>query len=122
MGGDTDGAHPTVLGHVQMVDRADAGDEQRRDARLFHVRHHGLQVFIILVGWKTVVDRRTAETIAMGHFDERHTGGVERAGDIDHLLERNLVTLGMHAVAQAHVVQRDLSAFEIHGRSSSFRR
>jgi hypothetical protein len=41
-----------------------------------------------------------------------HARRVEGGGDLDHLIDADLFALGMHAVAQAHVVQDDLAAFE----------
>ncbi|MNY61147.1 hypothetical protein D3C86_1977970 [compost metagenome] len=64
---------------------------------------------------EAVVDRATAEAVAVGDLDQRHAGGVEAGGDRDHLLQADLVALGVHAVAQAHVVQDDALAVQIHG-------
>jgi hypothetical protein len=46
-----------------------------------------------------------------------HAGRVQRGGDLDHLLDADLLALGMHAVAQAHVVQQDLAALEARVRA-----
>jgi hypothetical protein len=54
------------------------------------------------------------------HFDERYPSGIERCGDLHHLLYGNLVALRMHAVAQAHVVQDNLAAVKIHVRLRSY--
>src|SRR3546814_10822800 len=44
---------------------------------------------------------------------------VEALGDRLHLLDRDLVALGMHAVAQRHVMHLDLDTFEILGHVDS---
>src|SRR6218665_1014426 len=53
--------------------------------------------------------------VTVSDFDQRNAGGVQPAGDGLHLLERHQVALGVHAVAQRHVVHGDLLAFECHG-------
>src|SRR5690606_31410681 len=67
---------------------------------------------------EAVVHRGAAETVAVAHLDERHPGRVERRGDVAHLLGGDLVPLGMHPVAEAHVVERDFSSCDRH-RSGS---
>ena len=58
----------------------------------------------------------------MRDLDLRHAGRVERGSDAHHLIDRYLLALGVHAVAQGHVVQQDLAAPEIdlaHATASS---
>jgi len=64
---------------------------------------------------KTVVHRAAAQAIAVGYFNQGYTGGIQTAGDVFHLLQGDLVTLGVHAVAQAHVMHGDFFAAKIHG-------
>ncbi|MNJ72321.1 hypothetical protein D3C77_689540 [compost metagenome] len=52
----------------------------------------------------------------MGDFDQGYAGLVETAGDVLHLLQADAVTLGVHAVAQAHIVNGDFLAAKFHGR------
>ncbi|MNW09279.1 hypothetical protein D3C71_2062390 [compost metagenome] len=66
---------------------------------------------------EAVVDRAAAQAVAVGDLDQRYAGGVQALGHGDHLLEADLVALGVHAVAQAHVVQGDLLALQIHRAS-----
>ncbi|MNO66707.1 hypothetical protein D3C76_575030 [compost metagenome] len=51
----------------------------------------------------------------MGDFDQWHAGGVQAAGDVFHLLQADLVAFGVHAIAQAHVVDGDLLTVKVHG-------
>ena len=62
----------------QVVDGADARQEQRRDLGALQPRDHGAQVLLVGVRGKAVVDRGAAEAVAVRHLDERHAGGVER--------------------------------------------
>jgi len=55
----------------------------------------------------------------MSDFDQRHACGIQAGGHRDHLLQGDLVPLGMHAVSQAHVVQLDPFSFEIHYATSA---
>jgi hypothetical protein len=110
VGGDADGVHAQVVRHLQVVDGADAGQQQGRDLGLLHQRDDGAEVFLVGVGREAVVDRAAAQAVAVGDFDQRHAGCVEPAGDGLHLVERHEVALGVHAVAQGHVVHGDLLA------------
>jgi hypothetical protein len=100
---------------LQVVDGADARQQQRRDLGLLHQRDDGAQVFLVGVGREAVVHRAAAQAVAVGDFDQRHAGFVEPGGDADHLIEGHEVTLGVHAVPQGHVVDGDLWCLEIHG-------
>src|ERR1700733_10870135 len=102
-----------------MVNGADAGQQECRNACLFHMRHHGFEVFLVGVRRKPIADGSTAKTIAVRYFNERHAGSVHRYGDTDHLLERDLVALRMHAIAQAIVMQYDSSAAQAHSDASA---
>ncbi|MPN52124.1 hypothetical protein SDC9_199778 [bioreactor metagenome] len=108
VGGDTDGVHPEIARHLQVIDGADARQQQRRDLGLLHLGNHRAEIFLVGVRREAVIDRRAAEAVAVGDFDQRNAGGVETGGDADHLVEAHQVTLGMHAVAQRHVVQGDV--------------
>ena len=113
---------PRLVRHLQVIDGADARQQQGRHLGLLHQRDHGAQVFLVGVRRKAVVDRGAAQAVAVGHFDQRHAGRVQAAGDGYHLLQRHLVALGVHAVAQGHVVDGDFLACEIHGVSLRFKR
>ncbi|MCY1432048.1 hypothetical protein D9M71_480330 [compost metagenome] len=116
VGGHADGVHAQVAGHAQVVDGADARQQQGGDLGLLHQRDHRRQVFLVAVRREAVVHRASAQAVAVGDLDQRHAGGVQAAGDVLHLLQADLVALGMHAVAQAHVVDGDFLAAKIHGR------
>ena len=97
------------------VDRADArAAAAPRPSRCFSFGTTRAQVLLVAVRGEAVVDRGAAQAVAVGDLDQRHAGRVERGRDRDHLLERDLVALRVHAVAQAHVVQDDLLALQIH--------
>ncbi|MND34547.1 hypothetical protein D3C80_251660 [compost metagenome] len=116
MSGDANGVDPQFMGHFQVIDGADARQQQGRNLGLFHQRDHCRQILLVGVGREAIVHRATAEAVAVGDFDQRHAGRVEAAGNVFHLLQADLVTLGVHAVAQAHVVNGDAFAAKIHGR------
>ena len=116
MGGHANGVDPQLMCHGQVIDGADTWQQQRRDLGVFHQRNHCRQIFFIGVGREPVVHRAAAQAVAMGHFDQRHAGRIEAAGNVLHLLQTDLMTLGVHAVAQAHVVNGNAFAAKIHGR------
>ncbi|WP_434735408.1 hypothetical protein [Candidatus Accumulibacter necessarius] len=57
-----------------------------------------------------MLQRIAAQAGAVRDLDVGHAGLVQGGGDLDHLLDADLLALGVHAVAQAHVVQDDLAA------------
>ena len=115
VGRHADGGDAQLMGHLQMVDGADARQQQRRDFGLLHQRDHGREVFLVAMRREAIVDRSTTQAVAVGDFDQRHAGRIQALGDALHLLQADLVTLGVHAVAQAHVVYGDFLAAKVHG-------
>ena len=103
--------------HFQVIDGADARQQQRRDLRALEQRNHGAEIFLVAVRGKAVIDRRAAEPVAVRNLDERHARFVEAARDRAHLVEGHLVTLRVHTVTQRHVVNGDSLALEIHSSS-----
>ncbi|MNF64180.1 hypothetical protein D3C84_459040 [compost metagenome] len=114
VGRHTNGRHAVFVGHLQVVEGTDPRQQQGRNLGLFHLRDHRGEVLLVTVGRETVVQRRTAQAIAVGDFDQRHTGRIETGGHRDHLFDTDLVLFGVHAVAQAHVVQTDALTLQIH--------
>jgi hypothetical protein len=114
VGGDADHSRSRIHRDPQIVDRADARNEQHGDPRALHPRNHGSQVFLVRMPGKTIVDRAAAEAVPVRHFDQRNPRLVEARRDRHHLVDRQLVRLRVHAVAQAHVVERDALAPRAH--------
>ncbi len=50
----------------------------------------------------------------MGDLNQRHTRLVQATRYGHHLFNGNLVTFGVHPISQAHVMQRDFFAVQIH--------
>ncbi len=63
-------------------------------------------------------NRGAAQAVPVSDLDQRHACFVEALGDRFHLLHCDLVTHGVHAIAQRHVVSLDPDAFEIHYAAS----
>ena len=116
MGSDPDRIDPQLIRHLQMIHRAYAGQQQGRHLGFFHHRDNRRQVLLIGVRREPVVHRTATQAVAVGDFNQGHASGVQATGDVFHLLQADLVTLGVHAVAQAHVMHGDFFAAKIHGR------
>ena len=114
VGGDANRRHPQLMRHLQVLDGADARQQQRRDLGLLHERDHRAEVFLVAVGREAVVHRAATEAVAVGDLDQRHARFVQTDGDGAHLLERHQVALGVHAVTQRHVVDGDFLAAKFH--------
>ncbi len=107
-------ADTAVTRHLQVIHGTDTRQQQRRYLRALHHADHGLEIFLVGVARKTVVDRTPAEPIAMRDLDQWYPRFIESARHRAHLVERYLVLLGVHAIAQTHIVQRYFPAFEVH--------
>ena len=114
--GHANGVYADLVGHFQMINGADSGQQQGGYLGLLHQRHDCLQVLLVGVRGETVVHRAATEAVAVGHFDQRNAGGIQALGDALHLLQTDLVALGVHAVTQGHVMQSDAFALQVHGR------
>jgi hypothetical protein len=47
----------------------------------------------------------------MRHLNHRHTGIIHGFGNRNHFIDGDLMALGVHAIAQAHVVDSDFLSF-----------
>lgn len=117
VGGHAKGRHPMLMGHLQVVEGADARQQQRRHLGLLELGDYRAEIGLVAVSGHAVVERGPAQAIAMGDLDQRHAGGVQPGGHRHHLLQADLVALGMHAIAQAHVVQQHVPTLQVHRRA-----
>jgi hypothetical protein len=106
--------HAEVRCHPNVLDGADPRQQERRDLRPLHPQNDGLQVLLVRVEREAVGHRRAAEAVAVRHLDQRDAGLVEGRRDVDHLRERDAMALGVHAVAQAHVVEGHGHTRQVH--------
>jgi hypothetical protein len=98
-----------VVGGLEVVHGADAGQQQRGDLGVLDHVGHGFDPFQIGVRAEAVVEARALQAIAVGDFDRVDLGLVQGAGDVLHVLQGILVTDGVAAVAQGHVGDVDFS-------------
>ncbi|MNW17349.1 hypothetical protein D3C71_2165150 [compost metagenome] len=55
----------------------------------------------------------------MGDLNQRDPGIIQCSSESNHLQDADLVSLGVHAIAQAHIVEQNLSAFKMTHHTSS---
>ena len=103
MGGDAHHPGAGVVGRLQVMHRADAGQQQRGDLGVADHIGGGFDPFQIGVRGEAIVEARTLQAIAVGDFDRVDLGLVQGAGDVLHVLQRILMAHRMAAVAQGHV-------------------
>ncbi|MNM69773.1 hypothetical protein D3C81_813860 [compost metagenome] len=116
VGGDAHRTGAGVVGGLQIVHRADAGQQQHGDLRLLDHVGGGLDPLQVGVGAEAVVEAGALQAVAVGDFDGVDLGLVQRAGDVLHVLDRVLVAHGVAAVAQGDVGDVQLLAgIEGHG-------
>ena len=84
--GHADTRHAQFFGHQEVVNGADTGQQQGRNFGLLHFGNHCAEIFFVAVGGKTVVEGRAAQSVAVGHFDQRHTSFIEASGDVYHFV------------------------------------
>jgi hypothetical protein len=108
VGRHTDQLCAEVPGPQQIVLRADPRQqEDGQPARGEYVGGGGDQLQLVDQR-QAVVERRTAEAVAVADLDPGDTGPVERGGHRPHLLGGEAVPLGVAAVAQRRVDDGDL--------------
>ena len=117
----TDGPHAHLIGVLQIVDRADAGEQQRRQHAVFQYLGNRADPVPIGMRAKPVIEAGALQPIAMRHLDRIDLGAVERAGDGTDVVEAVLVPDRVHAVAQRHVLDVELlrHRIEAHGPTLS---
>ena len=108
VGGDADRAHAHFIGVLQVMDRADAGQQQGGQHRAFQHFGHRADPVPVGMGAKAVVEAGARQAIAVGHLDGVHPGPVERAGNGAHVVQPVLVANGVHPVAQGDVLDIEL--------------
>ncbi len=113
MRGDVHATRAAIVGRLQLLHGAQARNQQHGNFRLLHQRRDCADVFLIAVWSEAVLQRVAAQACAVGDLDIRYTGGVQRGRDLDHLLNADLLALGVHAVTQTHVMQDYFAALEV---------
>jgi len=81
VGGDPDDRDADVADRLDVVLRAQPRQHQRRDLGGARLVDRGLHEHALVDERETVVVRRSAEAVAVGHLDDGHPGRVERAHD-----------------------------------------
>ncbi|MOA18269.1 hypothetical protein D3C78_1385750 [compost metagenome] len=119
MGGHAHHTGARVVCVLQVVDGADAGQQQGGDLRVLHHVGGGFDPFQIGVGAETVVEAGALKAVAVGHFDGVDFRQIEGAGNRLNVIERVLVADRVHAVAQGDV--GDIEFLAVHGSSPQAR-
>jgi hypothetical protein len=117
VGGDPHGPDPEVVGLLQLVQGADAGQQQRGQSRVVHDLGRGADPLPVGVAARAVGQARAGQPVAVGDLDGVHSGGIDGRGDRAHLVGVHPVPDGVHAVAQGHVLDVELG--NAHCRAST---
>ena len=108
VGRDANRTHTKVIGALQFLDGADAGQDQRGEDRLVQHFRYRFDPLPIGVGAEAIVEARTRKAVAMRDFDCVDAGIIQRLGDAADMVEAVHVADGMHAIAQRHVLNVQL--------------
>lgn len=113
VGGDAHRADPEGVGLLEVVQRADAGEQECGGHGLVGGARDRLDPLPVGVGADAVVDAGAGQSVAVGDLDGGDPGGVQGGGDGTGLLDGVAVPHGVHAVAQGDVldVQRGRGGF-----------
>jgi hypothetical protein len=106
-------AHRTdaeLEGVAQLLDRADARDQQGGQPGMVYHLGGGLDPFPVGVRAKAVIEARAVQAVAMRHLDRVDPGGIECPGDRADMVDAVPVADRVHAVAQRHVLDVELGA------------
>ncbi len=103
VGGHSYDACASAVGIVQVVDGADAGQQQGGDFGVFGDFGDRFDPLQVGVGAEAVVEAGALQAIAVGHFNTVDLGLVQGPCNVLHVLDGVLVADGVAAVAQCHV-------------------
>ena len=110
VGGDAGDRGAQVGDGPQVLGRADARDQQAGDLRGSRGRYRGGDQLHLVGAGEAVVERRPAEAVTVGDFQDRDAGLVEAGHDVRYLLPGVLVPDGVRAVAQRGVGQAEVAS------------
>ena len=85
VGGDAYGPDAEVVGPLELVDGAHAGQQQRRESSLLEHGRGGLDPLPVGVAAGSVVDRGAGQAVAVGDLDGVDAGVVEGDDDALHV-------------------------------------
>ncbi|OKH72866.1 hypothetical protein EB74_22580 [Mycobacterium sp. SWH-M5] len=108
VGGDPADGSAVVLGLLDVLLGADAGQHEEGDLGFLGRVRRDLDELLLGRLGKAVVEARSAQTVAVGHLDDRNTRGVERRHDRPDLVAGELMPLVVRPVAQRRVGHADV--------------
>ena len=108
VGGDTHDLHAHVPHSANVVDRAHTRQHQTGNLGVDGVVDGNLDQFALVDLAEAVVERRTAESVSVRDFNDRHACIVETDHHVPHGVDAELVRDGMGAVAHAAVGHTDV--------------
>jgi hypothetical protein len=111
--GDPDRGDPEIVGPFEVLDGADAGQQQGGQPGALHYRGDGTDPFLVGVGAGPVGEAGARQPVAVGDLDSVDARGVQGSGDGRDLVQGEPVADGVHAVPQGHVLDVDLRSGDV---------
>ena len=108
VGGDPHRPRAGLVCIPEVVDGADAGDQQRRQPGVLDDVGRRLDIIQVRMRGEAVIERHPGQPVAVADLDGVDPRGVEGLADIPDPVEPVLVADGVHPVAQGHVLDVDL--------------
>ena len=108
MGSDAHRFHAHFAGVLQIVDRTDAGQQQRGEHAVFEHFGDCADPVPVGIGAEAIVEAGALKAVAMRHFDGIDLRQIERLRDLAHVIEAVLVPDGVHAITQGDVLDVEL--------------
>ena len=116
MGRHTHNASPCLVGSLQVMNRANAWQQQCRNLGVLHDTGDRRYPFDVGMGAEPVVEAAALQTVAVGYLDGIDARLVQRPGDGHCLLQAVLVPNRVAAVTQGHVRDVEFVLGCRHGR------
>ena len=104
MGGDADRAHAKVIGMLQVMDGADAGQQQSGEFGVLDDAGHRFDPVPIGMRTETVIETGAFQAVAMRYLDRVDLRVIQRLGDLADMIQAVLMADGVHAVTQGDVL------------------
>src|SRR5215469_91488 len=108
MSRDTNDVGAEIARSLEIVARADSGQQQHGELRPRQHRARSLYQLEFVDQRRSVLNRGAAKAVAVRDFNHVDAGGVERACDRANLLGGELVPDHMRAIAERHVADSKL--------------
>lgn len=105
--------HTEVVGVAQIVDGADAGEQQRGQPGILQCTRGGFEPLPIGVAARPVGEAAAVQTVAVRDLHRVDARRIQRGGNGGNVFRGDAVAQRVHTVAQRHILQKDFCHYTL---------